>query len=78
MEEKLNMDKEEKSICNNILSMIKGRLRTMCDSEIFNKLSFAELGEFYYELLINSVEGASRSEERRVGKECRSRWSPYH
>ena len=24
----------------------------------------------------NSV--SSRSEERRVGKECRSRWSPYH
>src|SRR5256885_14382009 len=22
--------------------------------------------------------GSSRSEERRVGKECRSRWSPYH
>ena len=22
--------------------------------------------------------GAERSEERRVGKECRSRWSPYH
>src|SRR3712207_7934931 len=22
--------------------------------------------------------GESRSEERRVGKECRSRWSPYH
>ena len=21
---------------------------------------------------------AHRSEERRVGKECRSRWSPYH
>ena len=21
---------------------------------------------------------AARSEERRVGKECRSRWSPYH
>ena len=21
---------------------------------------------------------AERSEERRVGKECRSRWSPYH
>ena len=20
----------------------------------------------------------NRSEERRVGKECRSRWSPYH
>ena len=22
--------------------------------------------------------GGLRSEERRVGKECRSRWSPYH
>ena len=28
----------------------------------------------------NAVKGwvSSRSEERRVGKECRSRWSPYH
>ena len=24
------------------------------------------------------VVGLLRSEERRVGKECRSRWSPYH
>src|SRR2546428_705241 len=24
------------------------------------------------------VTEAERSEERRVGKECRSRWSPYH
>src|ERR1051325_9547437 len=23
-------------------------------------------------------DGVKRSEERRVGKECRSRWSPYH
>ena len=23
-------------------------------------------------------QGQERSEERRVGKECRSRWSPYH
>ena len=23
-------------------------------------------------------DGGARSEERRVGKECRSRWSPYH
>src|SRR2546430_3497160 len=29
-----------------------------------------------YDLLV-VVEG-NRSEERRVGKECRSRWSPYH
>ena len=24
------------------------------------------------------IDGFQRSEERRVGKECRSRWSPYH
>ena len=26
----------------------------------------------------DSASGVTRSEERRVGKECRSRWSPYH
>ena len=26
----------------------------------------------------NNTLYAERSEERRVGKECRSRWSPYH
>ena len=25
-----------------------------------------------------AAEAKGRSEERRVGKECRSRWSPYH
>src|SRR3712207_8108037 len=27
---------------------------------------------------VNLAELSCRSEERRVGKECRSRWSPYH
>ena len=26
----------------------------------------------------NDSQDSKRSEERRVGKECRSRWSPYH
>src|SRR5688572_31732796 len=26
----------------------------------------------------DSIVDVTRSEERRVGKECRSRWSPYH
>src|SRR2546426_1700902 len=29
-------------------------------------------------VLISTTTYPSRSEERRVGKECRSRWSPYH
>ena len=28
--------------------------------------------------LASTLKRAGRSEERRVGKECRSRWSPYH
>ena len=27
---------------------------------------------------MDRLDYVSRSEERRVGKECRSRWSPYH
>src|SRR3712207_2060963 len=29
-------------------------------------------------VLLGDFVGGVRSEERRVGKECRSRWSPYH
>ena len=28
--------------------------------------------------VVTQVKTVERSEERRVGKECRSRWSPYH
>ena len=28
--------------------------------------------------MVKSIRTLCRSEERRVGKECRSRWSPYH
>src|SRR5688572_32249379 len=31
-----------------------------------------------FEIRQINVEYVKRSEERRVGKECRSRWSPYH
>src|SRR6267142_2795564 len=34
--------------------------------------------EFDYASGDKSPGGGVRSEERRVGKECRSRWSPYH
>ena len=29
-------------------------------------------------MVFSYIGGGRRSEERRVGKECRSRWSPYH
>ena len=45
--------------------------------------SFGCATEPYYTAFAHARErfgqmGYHRSEERRVGKECRSRWSPYH
>ena len=31
-----------------------------------------------FRFLLVKAPDVTRSEERRVGKECRSRWSPYH
>ena len=48
-----------------------------------NSVTFKDVTFFYDGLEIPALEHVSfqvllRSEERRVGKECRSRWSPYH
>ena len=44
-------------------------LALVCTLSVYN--GFTELiGSLYSQI--------DRSEERRVGKECRSRWSPYH
>src|SRR2546426_12575484 len=32
----------------------------------------------FFPLPMHALRTYNRSEERRVGKECRSRWSPYH
>src|SRR5260370_24889220 len=45
-------------------------LQEALQSDILIRLG-AELGPV-------GIHTAERSEERRVGKECRSRWSPYH
>ena len=55
----------------------------MGDDKIWDKAESALLKAIKHSKLkyeINKGDGAfyGRSEERRVGKECRSRWSPYH
>ena len=47
-------------------------IRTNHISKVLSELKSKEIVECINE------EASSRSEERRVGKECRSRWSPYH
>ena len=46
-------------------------------SEDFNIGAVESGANYYFDGLIDEVR-VWRSEERRVGKECRSRWSPYH
>ena len=55
--------------------------------EIFTKAKGAKMydenGKEYIDFFagagaLNYGHNNDRSEERRVGKECRSRWSPYH
>ena len=52
-----------------------------CKKEILTKIALhypeAEL-ETVWEKVQRQYVVFLRSEERRVGKECRSRWSPYH
>src|SRR3712207_9366029 len=51
------------------------------EQTIFNfhgTLPLAELASTFAEMLVFEKLQAGRSEERRVGIECRSRWSPYH
>ena len=45
-----------------------------CKKDYFGRLNKPTMLQIQYLEELSS----SRSEERRVGKECRSRWSPYH
>ena len=40
--------------------------------------SFENIEDLFAAILSKGLAQQLRSEERRVGKECRSRWSPYH
>src|SRR2546427_3174642 len=46
--------------------------------DILVNAAAAKLGVAANALTVSDGTCAARSEERRVGKECRSRWSPYH
>ena len=45
---------------------------------LFHEIVVEKSRDIYENLADEEVTAEARSEERRVGKECRSRWSPYH
>ena len=46
--------------------------RALVEGAVLSLITFTALS------YLPTLGGKTRSEERRVGKECRSRWSPYH
>ena len=52
----------------------------MCSSDLIRDFGYVSLlnGEGTYVIDGQLVFGTARSEERRVGNECRSRWWPDH
>src|SRR6202011_6284726 len=50
----------------------------VCSSDLSGKIYTQKDFTYIYVLDSGNNNILIRSEERRVGKECRSRWSPYH
>ena len=66
-------EKDKTSISFRLVKVdAKGNIEKDCQVENL------DAGEYEYYLWDLSSGSSARSEERRVGKECRSRWSPYH
>ena len=57
-------------------SRVLGLLREVLTAGFFG--ATRSLDAFYVAYTLANLSRDDRSEERRVGKECRSRWSPYH
>ena len=79
--EEMNASNEEMNASNEELKIVTEELKQMKD-ELEERVSLrtTELEKSRDELQkkLEELEKFTRSEERRVGKECRSRWSPYH
>ena len=58
----------------NVIAQLNKPTLVLAHNKTLAAQLYGEMKEFFPE---NAVE-YFRSEERRVGKECRSRWSPYH
>ena len=75
----LGSEKREKVNYNQLPDVLVNAIVATEDSRFFKHNGF-DLPRFLKASIkqVTTGGGGGRSEERRVGKECRSRWSPYH
>ena len=64
--------------CCGILRFDSGEIFVAISIVVFERAPLVSQSLNKSILFISSMNFDDRSEERRVGKECRSRWSPYH
>src|ERR1039458_3017046 len=62
----------------NRIWVVKGANDRLSPADVDAAAAVLEGADFLVMQLEVPIETVYRSEERRVGKECRSRWSPYH
>ena len=62
----------------NFVDREKETVKFWKENEIFEKSIEERKDDPTYTFYDGPPTANGRSEERRVGKECRSRWSPYH
>ena len=69
------IDDAQKSFDDGDYKTVIALMKSEIDRNPGHEEAYILLAQTYEKL---EDKGAARSEERRVGKECRSRWSPYH
>ena len=72
----ISLDKRKLRKLSSIGVKDSKKLSPKLREELYKKI--IEIADDYYITKISPRSIDARSEERRVGKECRSRWSPYH
>ena len=78
----------EKNLLTSFAGESQARMRYTYFASVAKKEGYEQIAAIFTETadqekehakrMFKFLEGGMRSEERRVGKECRSRWSPYH
>ena len=54
-----NSDVDEKEVCKVIFQVIQEKLETIIENDIYKAKSYEQLGEIYYNYILNNVEGAT-------------------
>ena len=75
---KVHVCKEQKLLCKFLRNVLDDENTYIDTKAVEDYVRITE--KYFFDLMPDQkcYGASSRSEERRVGKECRSRWSPYH